>query len=178
MGFDTGERKEGCRSYSDCCMFQQLACSTCNDSYGLSLTTDSLLGDDRNLALYYPSGWCCHICGRNENEERDELGLTHCEFIDCWRGWLFWRKTMFPKEMSYSVSGEECVVAYQQMFLNRATMISVCWLMFSPGERYGCDSHCKINRYMGDISFRWWNLGMLSWHVYVTMIFLLSLCWY
>ena len=29
---------------------------------------------------------------------------------------------------------------------------------------------------MGDISFRWWSLGMLSWHVYVTMIFLLSLC--
>ena len=58
------------------------------------------------------------------------------------------------------------------MCLNRATMIWVCWLMFSPREMYGCDSHCKINRYVyGWYSVQWRNLGMLSWHVYVIMIF-------
>ena len=58
------------------------------------------------------------------------------------------------------------------MYLNRATMIQVCWFMFFPHERYGYDSHCKTNCYVyGWYSVQWRNLGMLFWHVYVIMIY-------
>ena len=67
------------------------------------------------------------------------------------RGDYFEKKVMSPKERSYSVfvcAGER-VVAYEQMFLNRATMISVYWLMFFlQVKSMNCDSHYKINRYV------------------------------